>query len=295
MSRFLPGLRRRRRFLLEVFLAGNLLFLAVDIFFAHSVNSFREPVEWLPLWFSLAGGLALSGLLASGRGPDAPPTRWLGGGIGALSVGLGIWGAILHLESAFLRRFALDGLVYAAPFVAPLAYAGIGCLMLVNRAGLFRDAGDDCGWGQRVTLFAAGGFGGNFVLSLLDHEQNGFSYWTEWIPVVAAALAGSNLLVLGRNRTPTPGLVRLTVRVLLVQVGVGLLGFWLHLDAGISAIGGRPFEAFVHGAPPFAPLLFADLAVLAGIGLLALPASSAARAVDQPAAGRGSPRARQTK
>ena len=274
----LSKLRRRRRLLLEIFLAGNLLFLALDIFFAHSVNSFREPVEWLPFWFSLAGGLLLCGLLATGRGPDAPALRWAGGAIGALSVGVGIWGTILHLESAFFRRFALEGLVYAAPFVAPLAYAGIGFLLLVNRTGFFREAADDFGWGQRVTLFAAGGFGGNFLLSLLDHEQNGFSYWTEWIPVVAAALAVSNLVLVGLRRTPAPGLVRLACVTLLLQVGVGLVGFWLHLDAGISAIGGRPFEAFVHGAPPFAPLLFADLAVLAGIGLLALPASSAAAA-----------------
>ena len=274
MNLSLASLRRRRRFLLEVFLAGNLLFLAVDIFFAHSVNSFREPVEWLPLWFSLAGGLVLLGLLASGRGPDAPAMRWGGAVIGALSVGVGIWGTILHLESAFFRRFALDGLVYAAPFVAPLAYAGIGFLLLANRAGLFRPAHDDFGWGQWVTMFAAGGFAGNFVLSLLDHEQNGFSFWTEWIPVAAAALAVSNLVLVGLRQAPAPGLVRLAVLTLLLQVGVGLLGFWLHLDAGISAIGGRPFEAFVHGAPPFAPLLFADLAVLAAIGLLALPASA---------------------
>ena len=88
----------------------------------------------------------------------------------------------------------------------------------------------------------------------------------------------SSLVLVGLQRTPAPGLVRLACLTLLLQVGVGLLGFWLHLDAGISAIGGRPFEAFVHGAPPFAPLLFADLAVLAGIGLLALPASSAVAA-----------------
>ncbi|MYI38255.1 MAG: hypothetical protein F4115_04045, partial [Acidobacteria bacterium] len=96
MNLSLPNLRRRRRLLLECFLAGNLLFLAVDIFFAHSVNSFREPVEWLPLWFSLAGGLVLFGLLASGRGPDVPVMRWAGAVIGALWVGLGIWGTVLH-------------------------------------------------------------------------------------------------------------------------------------------------------------------------------------------------------
>jgi hypothetical protein len=37
-----------------------------------------------------------------------------------------------------------------------------------------------------LVLLALGGFVGNLGLSLLDHAQDGFFRWTEWIPVVAA-------------------------------------------------------------------------------------------------------------
>jgi ABC-type dipeptide/oligopeptide/nickel transport system permease subunit len=112
---------------------------------------------------------------------------------------------------------------------------------------------------------------------LMIKEASNLMVWKFSYMLLIPALAVSSLGLVGLRRTPAPGLVRLTLLTLLLQVGVGLLGFWLHLDAGISAIGGRPFEAFVHGAPPFAPLLFADLAVLAAIGLLALPGSTRAR------------------
>ena len=44
-------------------------------------------------------------------------------------------------------------------------------------------------WSRWVILLAAGGFVGNFVLSLADHAQNGFFYPSEWIGVVAGAVA----------------------------------------------------------------------------------------------------------
>ena len=42
------------RLLLEAFVLVNLGFLSLDIYLAHSVNEFRHPAEYLPLWFSLA-------------------------------------------------------------------------------------------------------------------------------------------------------------------------------------------------------------------------------------------------
>ena len=39
---------------LESFVTINLAFLALDIYLAHTVNQFRKPAEYLPLYFSLA-------------------------------------------------------------------------------------------------------------------------------------------------------------------------------------------------------------------------------------------------
>jgi hypothetical protein len=55
--------------------------------------------------------------------------------------------------------------------------------------------------------------------------------------------------------------------VLLLETLVGLTGFALHLHADMVAEGGSLFERVVHGAPIFAPMLFPNLSLLAGIGL----------------------------
>ncbi len=263
---FLEALALRRRGVLELFLAANLTFLALDILFAHSVNSFRDPVEWLPLWFSLLGGGLLFGLLPLGR--ESRASRLLGGGVGFASIAVGLAGVVYHLQSPFLLGLTPESFVYAAPFAAPLSYAGIGGLLLLNRARRLPDAA----WRLWVLRFAAGGFAVNFILALLDHEQNGFSEWTEWIPVAAAALAFTTLTAIGFGERP--GLERFAAAVLAVQAGVGILGFALHLRADFGGPPDQAFEALVHGAPPFAPLLFADLALLGAIGLLPIPVHS---------------------
>ena len=78
-----------------------------------------------------------------------------------------------------------------APFAAPLSYAGLGFLLLLNRT----ESPHSAGYGQWVTLLAAGGFAGNFALTLADHAQNGFFHASEWLAVLAAAfgLIGSGL------------------------------------------------------------------------------------------------------
>ena len=126
------------------------------------------------------------------------------------------------------------------------------------------------GW---VVLLALGGFVGNFGMSLLDHAQNGLFHWTEWIPVLSAALGVSFLLVVLVR--PDAVFIRITYGVLGIQVAVGTVGFVLHVTADIGHRA-LPFgQRFVFGAPAFAPLLFADLAVLAALGLWAM--SRAAR------------------
>lgn len=261
----------------EVFIVGNIGFLALDIFIAHSMNQFAEPAEWVPIVFSAAApALLVVGMLLGGLRPKTRGgVRMIGMLVGWAAVAVGLVGFVLHLESQFFELLTLKSLVYTAPFVAPLAYTGLGLLLLLNR---MVDS-ESIDWARWVVLLALGGFFGNFVLTLADHAQNGFFRPSEWIAVAASAFAVSSLLavmIVPRNRPLILG----TGIVMIVQIGVGLLGAGLHAHASLGVQGPDLWDKLVYGAPLFAPLLFANMAVLALIALWALleaaPARSAA-------------------
>lgn len=247
----------------RVFVAANIAFLGLDIYIAHLANEFAHRTEWAPIVFSaVATPLLVPGALGSTR----PVARHLDRVVGLASIVVGVLGMVFHLESGFFEKQTLHDLVYAAPFVAPLSYVGVGLLgLLVHSA----DAGTPR-LGPWVILLALGGFVGNFVLSVLDHAQNGFFHVTEWIPVASAAYAITFLIAFVAR--PSSVLVRACVVVLGLQVAVALGGAALHVNANLHASAMTSFrDRFVFGAPAFAPLLFANLAVLALIGLWASP------------------------
>lgn len=153
-------------------------------------------------------------------------------------------------------------------FAAPLAYVGVGLLAILVRM----EPEGSTAFGPWVLLLALGGFVGNFALSVLDHAQNGFFRVTEWIPVVAAAFAASFLLVAVVR--PHPTFLRLCRWVCGAEVLVGFTGFALHLLSEPASATASLLDRLVFGAPLFAPLLFANMALLAAIGLWAMAASS---------------------
>ncbi len=251
---------------LEAFILVNLAFLALDIWLAHSVNEFGHEAEYIPLYFSLAAPpvLFLGLLLGHWRNYWAV---WRDAGylIGWAAVAIGLIGVVLHLDSRFFTERTVKSLVYAAPFAAPLAYTGLGLLLIMNRM-VDEDSEE---WPHWVLIMALGGFFGNFIFSLTDHAQNGFFHLTEWIPVISSAFAVGFLVVpfvtpVGRR------FLWLCAWVLLVQAGVGLLGFYYHSAANLIGPSPRLLDNFVHGAPALAPLLFPNLVLLAGIGLYVL-------------------------
>jgi hypothetical protein len=263
--------------LVELFAVANIAFLAADIGIAHAINAFAHPAEWIPVAFSLAAtpvlllAMALGGIRPAPAGSEVGKSlrrraaRWLGMTVGFGSVAVGIAGLLLHLESQFFREATLKNLVYTAPFVAPLAYTGVGLLLLLDRMVDARTLE----WAKWVALLALGGFVGNFVLCVCDHAQNGFFRPEEWMGVVAAAAATgilAGVLVVPDNRP----LLWLGLGVMLVQVGVGLLGAYWHVRANLDQPLGTLWAKFLYGAPAFAPLLFADLAALAILALWAL-------------------------
>jgi hypothetical protein len=254
------------RLWVELFVTLNLAILAADIFIAHSVNHFQKAAEYIPLYFSIGAPAVLACIIALlwiwGFGA---PWRDVGYAVGWLSVLVGLGGVLYHLESRFFLDRTLKSLTYAAPFAAPLAYSGLGFLLLMNRMVAARSME----WARWVLLLALGGFFGNFVLSLTDHASNGFFARTEWIPVISSAFA-TGFLIIPLILTVTRRFLDLCLVVMMGQAFVGVLGFWFHMRANLVEPGHNVFDKLVNGAPPMAPLLFPNLVGLALIGLWAL-------------------------
>src|SRR5262249_20463094 len=125
---------RDPRLWLETFVLVNLAFLSLDIWVAHSVNKFGHAVEYVPFYFSLAAApVLLVGLLAGEWLGFASVWRDVGYLVGWVAVAIGLVGVVLHLDSRFFDERTLKSLVYAAPFAAPLAYTGLGLLLIMNR------------------------------------------------------------------------------------------------------------------------------------------------------------------
>ena len=247
----------------ELFAAGNIAFLAVDVWVAHAVNRFAFAQEWIPVVFSIVAPVVL--LIAHLAGRRAPrAARWLGLLVGWIALVVGIAGMLFHLESQFFEEQSIKSLVYTAPFVAPLAYAGLGLLLILDRMV----PSGTLDWARWVILLALGGMFGNFVLSLADHAQNGFFNPAEWISVAAGAL-GSSFLLLTFFRPHDRVLRRATVAVLAAVTLVGVVGFALHVQSNLARPAVNLWEGFLYGAPVFAPLLYPNIAVLAAIGLWA--------------------------
>jgi hypothetical protein len=266
----------------ELFAIGNLAFLAVDVFVAHSINAFAHPAEWIPMAFSLMAPAMLVVAMAA-RGGVAPTggpmqelsrrgqrlSRVLCVLVGGGSILVGVAGLLWHLESQFFQAQTLRSLVYTAPFVAPLSYTGLGLLVLLNRW----PPPDRLDWARWVLVLALGGFVGNFILAAADHAQGGLLDWREWIPVVSAAVAVGALVaavVHFRNRP----FLDLCLGLMLAQIVVALTGAVLHIAAIRESAMDSLRDRILYSAPLFAPLLFADLAILAGIALWLLRQSA---------------------
>jgi hypothetical protein len=248
-------------FLLEVFILFNLGFLALDILLAHSTNGFRQWAEYIPLYFSAcAPVILLIGLVFAERRRIV--WKILGNIVGSISILIGLVGVLYHLNSSFFEERTLKSLTYSAPFAAPLAYTGLGFLLVLNR---MVDA-NSMEWPKWVLFMAVGGYAGNFVFSLMDHAGNGFFNPVEWVPVIASALA-IGFLVMPLLVKVSRGFLALCVVLLLLEAAIGVWGFVLHASANLRGPSVRAFDNFVYGAPPFAPLLFPNLVAL---GLLAL-------------------------
>jgi hypothetical protein len=251
-------------FLVESFVLVNLGFLTLDIYLAHSVNGFRRQAEYVPLYFSATAPLVLLFAMVLRR-------RWImlwkdiGYFVGWAAILMGLTGVILHLDSSFFYERTLRSLTYSAPFAAPLAYTGLGFLLLLNRM-VDAETGE---WAQWVLFLCLGGFVGNFVFSISDHAANGFFNPLEWMAVGASAIAVGFLVTPLLMRVSRQFMV-LCAGVLLFESLIGVLGFGLHAARNLRGPSVHLLANLVWGAPPIAPLLFPNLAALGMIALVQL-------------------------
>lgn len=245
-----------------IFASINILFLLPDVALAHS-SFLHSRAELIPLWVSAVGGVVALGL--SLLGLERLMVRAGFVAVALVCLATGVAGMAFHLGSDTLRSPpTIHRLVYSAPIIAPLAYAGLGLLVL---AALFLGGAQPRG--RAVELLAGLGLLGNFVLCLLDHAQNGFWATVEWVSVVAGAVGGLAFTGSALLREQRPGERRFLWGVVAAMGGVGLVGAALHVMADLSPEAtGTLLDRLRYGAPVFAPLLFVDLAALGALGLL---------------------------
>ena len=243
----------------DAFALVNLAFLTLDIYLAHSVNQFRSPAEYVPLYFSAGRPVVL--LVALVLAPSR--ARWR------------CWGS----WSAGCRGGRRDrrGPAPGQPLLPGADHSKPGLRGPVRRpAGLHRgrvaaphepNGGFEFGGVAAVgAAFALGGFVGNFVFSLTDHAENGFFNPLEWVSVVASALA-VGFLTVPLMKQVSRQFVDLCGAVLLFESIIGIWGFLLHARGNLIGPSVHAWDNFIYGAPPMAPLLFPNLMVLGMIAV----------------------------
>ncbi|HUN82517.1 MAG TPA: hypothetical protein VMV81_13515 [Phycisphaerae bacterium] len=268
--------------LLLLFAAANLGFLSLDVAIAHSVNGFVPVYEWIPVFLPPVGAIT-AGWLGLSRQPSAGlKVAHVLTMLASLLVGL--LGLAFHLKAMIAPGGAIswNWIVFSAPVIAPLSFAGVG---LVGLFGIVDESPQNPGVlslmnavtvkaplskTQHLLLFVGLGFAGAAATSFLDHAQYGYRVY-EWIPIILGIFA--TIVVLGR------AFVRRSSRVddliylwtMIAAILVGVLGFAFHLSHDLADSGALSLERMRAFAPIFAPFLFSDLGIL---GLLVVVETS---------------------
>jgi hypothetical protein len=286
-----PPLRRMRQLplsrdqLMLLMAATNEIFLALDIYLAHSISGTIRPNEWIPIIFGpIAGGLLLlAGLIALRQRPLA---SMVASGVFVASIAVGLLGAYFHVVRAILpsgppgQRVTIDLLVWAPPILGPLTFALVG---LWGISAAWIEDPPDSGvlalvGGRRLRLpysktrayFFMIGLGtlATVISSVLDHARTGFVNSWLWVPTAAGVFGTVVAVTLGAIERPTRADLIIYTGTMLLLIAVGVVGAVLHIGDNLTSRGVFVVERFIRGAPVLAPLLFADMGTLGLIILL---------------------------
>ncbi|MFN2198900.1 MAG: hypothetical protein ACK2UW_22465 [Anaerolineales bacterium] len=276
-----PAIRRirlplTRDQLVLLMAAFNMVMLGVETYLAHLISGTIVPREWIPIIFGpIAGMLLLAAGLLSLRFPEAASiTATL---VFAASIFIGLLGAFFHIAYAIIpaapfgERVSVPLLVWAPPILGPLTFALVG---IFGISAAWKEDPVDSGILQlpgglrlalpysktRAFLFAVSlGSLATVISSVLDHARTNFSNPWLWFPTAVGVFATVTAAALGAISNPSRVDVWAYLTAMLLMIGAGLLGLFLHVQFDLTTSGQIVIERFIRGAPFLAPMLFADI------------------------------------
>lgn len=281
-QRRLPISRDQAMLLMAAF---NEIMLGLDTLLAHVLNNTIRPREWIPIIFGPAAGIMLlvSGLIALRNRKTA---TWLATAVFLTSIIVGVMGAYFHLIRGTLptaplgSRITLNLLVWAPPFLAPFAFAGIGVLGI---SAAWEEAPTGSGllklpFGRTVQMPYSKTRAYFFLVSLgtlvalvssaLDHSRHPWENPYLWLPLIVGVFATAVSAGMGAlNRELTAEDVTIYVTAMVLLIVVGMVGAYFHIQADLTSQSTIVPERFLRGAPFMSPLLYSNMGI---VGLLAL-------------------------
>lgn len=265
--------------------AFNELLLGVETYIAHLISGTIVPYEWIPIIFGpiAAVFLLLAGILARRNRPVATVIATT---VFLISILVGLLGAYFHLVRA-IRPTAPIGeiisvplLVWAPPILGPLTFALVG---LLGISAAWIEEPPDSGTltllrGKKLSLpysktrafFFITGMGAlaTVISSVLDHARTDFSNPWLWYATGIGVFSTVVAVYMGATGRVNRWDYLTYLVAMLLMILTGVLGFALHIKTDLTTEGIIVFERLLRGAPPLAPLLFADIGMIGLISLM---------------------------
>lgn len=271
-----------RNDLLLILVAVNQFAIGVESYLAHMISGGVKPAESIPVYFGpFAAIILLMALYLRIFRKMTTASTLIIIGIASLSVVVGIFGLMFHSERALApeylpgSRLQWDWLIHAPPALAPLAFAGIGLMAII---AALEDTKPESGqltlpgvltfktpltqtqqllWLVALGLFAA------TVSAFIDHSRTNFEDIFVWIPEILGLFASVVTITLALYKRPTASDYFIFFWTMMLMILVGVMGMALHINVDLPEGGeGIVLERFIRGAPPMAPMLFANMGLL---------------------------------
>lgn len=277
-----------RNDLMLLLVGMNLIMVGFESYLAHLISGSVKPMESIPIFFGPIAGLVLFlALFVRIQRKQVTLASLLIIGVAAASVGVGIIGSAFHWERDLApidlpgNRLRWNWLIYGPPALAPLAFAGIGLMGII---AALEDTKPESGkltipglitlntplkQTQQLLWLVGLGLLAATVSSFMDHGRTDFENIFVWIPIIFGVFGSivTLLMAVYEKRSSSDYLTFFWTMMAMVLVGV--MGFGLHVNTDLAEGTGELLkDRFIRGAPPLAPMLFANMGLLGIISMI---------------------------